>query len=580
VDPYARAIAIVTEPDRRRRPVERPLGVVLGASELDFDWGDDRPLRTAWRDTVIYEAHVKGLTRRHPDVPLQLAGTFAGLACPPVLEHLRALGVTAVELLPVHHRVSEPFLAQRGLSNYWGYSTLGFFAPDARFSSLGTRGGQVRDFKAMVKALHRAGLEVILDVVYNHTCEGGVDGPTLSFRGLDNASYYRLDPNDRSKYRDFTGCGNSLDLRQPDVLAMVLDSLRYWVGEMHVDGFRFDLATTLARGAHGFDPASAFFTAIHQDPMLRDVKLISESWDVGEGGYQVGGFPPRWSEWNGRFRDDVRRFWAGYEPRVSTLASRLAGSSDVFDPPHSGRRGPRASVNFVTAHDGFTLRDLVTYERKRNDKNGESNRDGESNNNGWNCGVEGETRDAGVRALRRRQAKNLLLTTLLSQGVPMILGGDELARTQHGNNNAYCLDDETSWGDWTIDDEKRSMLEFARRALRFRALHSPLRSTTFLRASDRPGRGAVVTWLDRDAKPMNDAKWSADGRALTMLVGDEAARVLVAINGERTPVPMQLPSPGAWAIAIDTGRDAVDDRPLRSSTMLMEPLSMRVLVPG
>ncbi|HYO35206.1 MAG TPA: glycogen debranching protein GlgX, partial [Geodermatophilus sp.] len=411
-----------------------PRGVVVHDS---FPWDGDRRPMTPWSDTVIYEVHVKGATMRHPDVPPALRGTYAGLAHPAFVEHLRSLGVTAVELLPVHSFVSEPHLMRRGLTNYWGYNTLGYFAPHAAYSSAGSGGGQVTEFKAMVKALHAAGIEVVLDVVYNHTAEGDGSGPTLSLRGIDNPGYYRLDGANPARYTDYTGCGNTLDVRRPQVLAMLMDSLRYWVTEMHVDGFRFDLAAALARSMHDVDRLSAFFDVVHQDPVVSRVKLIAEPWDVGEGGYQVGNFPPLWTEWNGKYRDTVRDVWSGAHVGVRDLAYRLTGSSDLY---RSDGRRPFASVNFVTAHDGFTLADLVTYERKRNEANGEDNRDGESHNRNWNGGVEGPSDDPQVRAVRARQVRNHLATLLLSTGVPMLTAGDELGRTQGGNNNAYCQD--------------------------------------------------------------------------------------------------------------------------------------------
>ena len=411
-----------------------------------FDWSDDRPPRVPWADTVIYEAHVKGFTMRHPEVPEALRGTYAGLAHPAALDHLTGLGVTAVELMPVHQFVHDPHLLERGLRNYWGYNTIGYFAPHGAYAAGGTGGEQVAEFKSLVKLLHQAGLEVILDVVYNHTAEGNHLGPTLSLKGFDNPAYYRLVGDDQRYYMDYTGTGNSLNARHPQVLQLIMDSLRYWVTEMHVDGFRFDLASTLARGLHEVDRLSAFFDLIHQDPIVNRVKLIAEPWDVGEGGYQVGKFPWLWSEWNGRYRDCVRDYWRGEPATLPELANRLTGSSDLYE--DDGRR-PAASVNFVTAHDGFTLADLVSYDHKHNEANGEENRDGESHNRSWNCGTEGPTDDPEIRALRRRQQRNFLATVLLSQGVPMLCGGDEMARTQHGNNNAYCQDNELSWLDWS-----------------------------------------------------------------------------------------------------------------------------------
>ncbi len=474
LDPYATAVdgQIDDHPSLCERNPHGPdpadsaghtmLGVVTDPA---FDWGDDtRPCRP-YSDTVIYEAHVKGLTRTHPDVPPELRGTYAGLAHPSVIEHLTSLGVTAVELMPVHQFVQDGVLQGRGLANYWGYNTIGFFAPHNAYSAHGTRGQQVTEFKEMVKALHAAGLEVILDVVYNHTAEGNEKGPTLSFRGIDNSSYYRLVDGDWRHYYDTTGTGNSLLMRHPYVLQLIMDSLRYWVTEMHVDGFRFDLAATLARQFHEVDRLSAFFDLIQQDPVISRVKLIAEPWDVGEGGYQVGNFPPLWSEWNGKYRDAVRDFWRGEDHTLGEFASRLTGSADLYA---RHRRRPRASVNFVTAHDGFTLRDLVSYNDKHNEANGEDNQDGENDNRSWNCGVEGPTRDPAVRELRARQQRNFLATLLLSQGIPMLSHGDELGRTQRGNNNAYCQDNEISWIDWRLGDEQRALLGFTRRLIALR----------------------------------------------------------------------------------------------------------------
>src|SRR5215208_4415014 len=416
-----------------------PKGVVTSPY---FDWANDRPPRTAWNETVVYEVHVKGFTARHPDIPEELRGTYAGLAHPAALEYLSALGVTAVELQPVHQFVHDSHLVERGLRNYWGYNSIGFLAPHNDYSSAVDDGSQVTEFKGMVRALHEAGIEVILDVVYNHTAEGNHLGPILSFRGIDNAAYYRLVPDDRAFYYDTTGTGNSLNMAHPHALQLIMDSLRYWVTDMHVDGFRFDLAATLARQFHEVDRLSAFFDLVQQDPVVGQVKLIAEPWDVGEGGYQVGNFPPHWSEWNGKYRDTVRDFWRGERSTLGEFASRLTGSSDLYQ---DDSRRPLASINFVTAHDGFCLRDLVSYNEKHNQQNLEDNRDGESHNRSWNCGAEGETTDAEVERLRDRQVRNLLVTLFLSQGVPMLLGGDELGRTQKGNNNAYCQDNELSY---------------------------------------------------------------------------------------------------------------------------------------
>src|SRR3954462_6629210 len=442
-----------------------------------FDWVHDRPPRTPWSETIVYEVHVKGFTQRHPGIPEELRGTYAGLAHPAAIEYLAALGVTAVELLPVHQFIQDSHLVERGLRNYWGYNSIGFLAPHNDYSASGQAGGQVQEFKQMVKAMHEAGIEVILDVVYNHTAEGNHLGPTLSFKGLDTRAYYRLVDADPRFYYDTTGTGNSLNMRQPHVLQLIMDSLRYWVTEMHVDGFRFDLAATLARQFHEVDRLSAFFDLIQQDPVVNKVKLIAEPWDIGEGGYQVGNFPALWSEWNGRYRDMVRDFWRGEPATVGELASRLTGSSDLYQ---SDTRRPVASVNFVTAHDGFTLADLTAYNDKHNDANGEGGADGEAHKSSWNCGAEGPTDDPEVNALRDRQRRNFLATLLLSQGVPMLLGGDELARTQQGNNNAYCQDNEISWYDWEIDERRARMLDFTRQLIHFRASHPVFRRTQFL----------------------------------------------------------------------------------------------------
>ena len=506
-DPYARALTggyvlhdAVFEVGQESAP-HVPRSVVV---HDDFDWGDDRRPGTAWAETVVYEMHVKGYTARHPGVPEQLRGTYAGLAHPAAIEHLTGLGVTAVELLPVHHFVSEPHLLRRGLTNYWGYNTLGYFAPHAGYSSSGVHGQQVGEFKAMVRALHEAGIEVLLDVVYNHTAEGDETGPTLSMRGIDNESYYRLLPEDRARYRDYTGCGNTLDLRVPHVLQLVMDSLRYWVQEMHVDGFRFDLASALVRGGHEVDLLGPFLQAVQQDPALASVKLVAEPWDVGEGGYQVGRFPAPWAEWNDRYRDAGRDSWRGSGAGARELASRLSGSSDLFGAPG---RAPWASVNFVTAHDGFSLRDLTSYEHKHNEANGESNRDGESHNRSWNCGVEGETDDAGVNALRRRQARNLLATLLLSSGVPMMTMGDELRRTQRGNNNAYCQDGELSHLSWEPEPGGDDLMAWVSALLALRRDHPVLRQRSFFTGQAPEHRSKDIVWFAADGAELGEQDW-------------------------------------------------------------------------
>jgi isoamylase len=490
-------------PDERDSAPFMPLCVVIDPA---FDWGDDRSPATPLHRSIIYELHVKGFTKLHPEVPENLRGTYAGLAQPGVVEYLQSLGVTAVELLPIHEHADESFVAEKGLVNYWGYNTLGYFAPDQRYASAGTRGEQVREFKAMVKTLHVAGIEVILDVVYNHTAEAGRLGPTLSLRGIDNLVYYRQVPDNLREYIDYTGCGNSLSMLHPRTLQLIMDSLRYWVTEMHVDGFRFDLAATLARGLLADARLTTFFDMIHQDPILSQVKLIAEPWDIGPGGYQVGNFPVLWAEWNGKYRDEVRRLWKGDQIPVADLAYRLTGSSDLYK--HNGRR-PYASINFITAHDGFTLRDLVSYNEKHNEANLEENRDGDNHNNSWNHGVEGPTDDAAINALRARQQRNLMATLLLSQGVPMILAGDERNRTQGGNNNAYCQDNEISWLDWRLDDGAREMLEFTGKLIQLRNEHPALHRRKFFQGRSIHGRQVHdVEWFLPDGKELSEDDWS------------------------------------------------------------------------
>jgi isoamylase len=582
LDPYARAIDgefTLAEPvfghqhgaddtirDERDSAPYVPRSVVVADT---FDWGDDRAPAIPWQDTVIYEAHVKGLTQLHPAVPEHQRGTYAGLAHPAVIDHLVSLGVTAVELLPVHHFVSEPHLLRQGQVNYWGYNSIGYFAPHGAYSAAGTRGEQVREFKEMVRALHAAGLEVILDVVYNHTAEGGEDGPTLSFRGINNGGYYRL--HDGRRYTDYTGCGNTLDVRQPHVLQLIMDSLRYWVTEMHVDGFRFDLASALARSFHDVDRLSAFLTTIQQDPVLSSVKLIAEPWDVGEGGYQVGEFPPLWTEWNDKYRDAVRDFWRGSSGGVRQLGYRLSGSSDLYR--DDGRR-PFASINFVTAHDGFTLRDLVSYDRKHNEANGESNRDGANDNRSWNSGVEGPTDDADVRGLRLQQLRNLLSTLVLSTGVPMLVAGDEMGRTQRGNNNAYCRDDDTSWVHWDLDPEWKDLLAFTRRLLQLRRDHPVFRQQQFFDGRPlHPGGRKDLAWFGPDGIEMSEASWfDAQRHALGMYLSGDAIRTrgprgeritdesyLLVFNGSPREVRFLLPrEPWAtsYVVEVDTAEVA------------------------
>ncbi|TQL04299.1 glycogen debranching protein GlgX [Cellulomonas sp. SLBN-39] len=539
LDPYAKAIDGQVDGDaslysyRFDAPDERNTDDSAGHTMTSvvvnpfFDWGHDRPPQHGYHESVLYETHVKGLTRLHPAVPEELRGTYAGMAHPAVIEHLTSLGVTAVELMPVHQFVNDPSLQERGLSNYWGYNTIGFFAPHNAYAATADSGQQVQEFKSMVKALHEADIEVILDVVYNHTAEGNHMGPTLSFRGIDNASYYRLVDEDQAHYFDTTGTGNSLLMRSPHVLQLIMDSLRYWVTEMHVDGFRFDLAATLARQFHEVDRLSAFFDLVQQDPVISQVKLIAEPWDLGDGGYQVGGFPPLWTEWNGRYRDTVRDFWRGEPSTLGEFASRLSGSSDLYE--HSGRR-PIASINFVTAHDGFTLHDLVSYNDKHNDANGEGGRDGESHNRSWNCGVEGPTDDPQISELRARQRRNFLATMLLSQGVPMLAHGDELGRTQGGNNNGYCQDNEVTWVDWDLDEERLALLEFTRRVVHLRRDHPVFRQRRFFAGAPEHGGESElrdIAWLTPSGQHMQAEAWNSD----------HAFAVMVFLNGDAIDEP-------------------------------------------
>ncbi|MFF8314936.1 glycogen debranching protein GlgX [Streptomyces lydicus] len=551
-----------------------PKGVVVGEDTADEggedEWRDDVRPKTPWPDSVLYELHVRGFTMRHPGIPERLRGTYAGLAHPAALEHLVRLGVTAVELLPVHQFAHEDHLVRRGLRNYWGYNSIGYFAPHAGYAATGTRGQQVGEFKRMVRALHDAGIEVILDVVYNHTAEAGELGPTLSLRGIDNRGYYRL-AGDARRYADYTGCGNTLHVVQPHVLRLITDSLRYWVTEMGVDGFRFDLAAALARSMHDVDMLSPFLAVIAQDPVLRRVKLIAEPWDVGSGGYQVGAFPPLWTEWNDRYRDTVRDFWRGAQHDVRDLGYRLSGSSDLY--AWGGRR-PYASVNFVTAHDGFTLRDLVSYEHKRNADNGENNRDGTHDNRSWNCGAEGETDDPEVNAVRRRQLRNLLTTLLLSTGVPMLVAGDEMGRTQHGNNNAYCQDNALSWVDWSLleDPHWRRLADLAARLIALRRAHPVLRRRAFF--SGRPhGQGGLrdLAWFTADGTEMTEQDWYTPGATLGMyLSGNDITQrdargirivddsFLAVLHAAARPRAVTLPGP-PWAqsyeLLLDTARE-------------------------
>ncbi|MGZ8475222.1 MAG: glycogen debranching protein GlgX [Candidatus Limnocylindria bacterium] len=549
------------EPDDRDSAPFVPKGVVVNHA---FVWGGDTQLHTPFDQTLIYEVHVKGFTQLHPEVPEELRGTYAGLGSASAIDYLSALGVTAVELLPVHQHVNDRALVERGLSNYWGYNTIGFFAPDVRYSATGE---PVSEFKTMVKRLHDAGIEVILDVVYNHTGEGSHLGPTLSFRGIDNKSYYRLDPRDRRWYVDYTGTGNTLDATSPWVLQLIMDSLRYWVTEMHVDGFRFDLASALARELHDVDKLGSFFDIIGQDPIISRVKLIAEPWDLGPGGYQVGNFPAGWAEWNGKYRDGVRRFWKGIGGHAAELGYRLSGSSDLY--ASSGRQ-PHASINFITAHDGFTLNDLVSYEERHNDANGEKNQDGEPHNESMNFGVEGETDDEAVIEARERQKRNLLATLLLSQGVPMLLGGDEIGRTQRGNNNGYAQDNEIGWFDWDLKRRDRQLLEFTRGLIGLFRQHPVLRRRRFFQGRQiRGSRVKDLTWYAPDGSEMTDAAWQAPGvRTLGVQFAGDAIdergprgevilddTLLIILNADERPVAFTLPNHGTarrWELVFDT----------------------------
>ena len=535
-----------------------------------FDWGDDRRPRIPWHETIVYETHVRGLTMRHPDVPEEQRGTYSGLSSEPVIDHLKRLGVTAVELMPVHQFIHDRRLHELGLRNYWGYNSIAYLAPHNDYACYGQRGQQVQEFRQMVKTLHDAGIEVILDVVYNHTAEGNDRGPALSFKGVDNPAYYRLDPDDHRRYVDYTGTGNSLNMRHPHVLQLIMDSLRYWVNEMHVDGFRFDLAATLARELHDVDKLSSFFDLIQQDPVVSQVKLIAEPWDVGEGGYQVGNVPPLWSEWNGKYRDEVRDFWRGADHTVAEFGYRFTGSSDLYE---STGRTPSASINFITAHDGFPLADLVSYDGKHNDANGEENRDGTDDNRSWNCGVEGPTDDAEVIALRRRQQRNLLCTLLLSQGVPMLLGGDELGRTQGGNNNAYAQDNEISWYDWEATDT--DLLEFTTRLMALRREHPVFRRRKWFQGRPIMGeRADDIEWFTPEGTTMTEDDWKVSyARSIAVFLNGQAIRGLgnrgqpvvdesfyAVFNAYQEPMEFVLPDgPYAerWVTVIDTSQDDV-----------------------
>ena len=582
IDPYAKAIDGTVDPRAANVLPYVPSGAPDADLELDdeddadavpkcvvidpsFDWEGDAQPETPWADTVIYEVHVKGLTQRCPGVAEHLRGTYAGLASDEALEHLTSLGVTAVELLPIHHIADEHFLHDRGLTNYWGYSSIGYLAPHAPYAATGTRGEQVREFKGMVKALHGAGIEVILDVVYNHTAEGNELGPMLAFRGIDNASYYRLSPEEPRHYVDFTGTGNSLNPVHPSVLRLITDSLRYWVLDCHVDGFRFDLASALAREFYDVDRLATFFDVIHQDPVLSQVKLIAEPWDVGPGGYQVGNFPVLWAEWNDQYRDTMRDLWRGHG-NVAAFARRFTGSSDLYQ---DDGRHPSASINYVTAHDGFTLADLVSYDHKHNEANGEGNRDGSDDNRSWNCGAEGPTDDPEIRALRERQQRNFLATLLLSHGVPMLLGGDEVARTQQGNNNAWCQDNEISWLDWERDESRESLLGFTRQLVALRREHPVFRRPHYLDGGTTAGLLPDAWWFRADGQKMTARDWeSPDHHVLGLFLNGDEIRARTAhgepiaddsfvllLNASPEPVTFVLPPRrfgAAWDLELDT----------------------------
>jgi isoamylase len=607
LDPYAKATARETrwgdemwgyrlgDPqadlsfDERDNARFAPLAAVLDDA---FTWGDDRAPHIPWNKTLIYEMHVKGFTKLHPEVPEKIRGTYAGVSSDAAIRYLKNLGITAVELLPAHEFVDDRQLVDRGLVNYWGYNTLGFFAPERRYASVAAAGDMVREFKTMVRNLHSAGIEVILDVVYNHTAEGSQLGPTLSFRGIDNASYYRLSPEDPRYYMDFTGCGNTFHMRNQRVLQLIMDSLRYWITHMHVDGFRFDLASTLARQLHEVDKLGAFFDIIHQDPIISQVKLIAEPWDLGAGGYQVGNFPVLWSEWNGKYRDCIRRFWKGDGGVVSEFATRFCGSSDLYE--WSSRR-PHASINFVTAHDGFTLHDLVSYDHKHNEANGENNRDGTDNNLSWNCGAEGESDDPKIRALREKKKRSFLATLILSQGAPMLLAGDEIGHTQHGNNNAYCQDNEISWLHWDLTDDQESLLKFVRGVTALFDEEPVFHRRRFFHGQAIQGEEAPeIAWLDPTGVEMSKEAWNtADVRCLGVqlfggnidvdehgeaILGDT---MLLLFNADHAnTIPFLLPPPGdgnPWELVFDTSEVSSERGKAVGKSYPLQPCSMVVL---
>lgn len=586
IDPYAKAIAgtlqwndalfgyEVGHPDEDLSFSQvdsaefTPKSVVV---DNHFDWEGDKAPKTPMYKSIIYETHVKGFTQQHPDIPEKIRGSYSALAHPATIEYLKSLGITAVELMPIHHFITDRHLRDQGLTNYWGYNSIGYFAPDVRYASQGIQGEQVKEFKEMVKALHKAGIEVILDVVYNHTGEGNHMGPTLSFRGIDNAAYYRLTDNPRY-YMDYTGTGNTLNAMLPNVLRMIMDSLRYWIVEMHIDGFRFDLASTLARELHDVNKLSSFFDVVHQDPLISQVKLIAEPWDIGEGGYQVGKFPPGWAEWNGKYRDCIRDYWIGSESMLGEFAERFTGSSDLYQDDY---RRPTASINFVTAHDGFTLHDLVSYNEKHNQANGENNQDGESHNRSWNCGAEGPTDDADINALRAKQKRNLLTTLFLSQGVPMLVAGDEISRTQSGNNNAYCQDNEISWLDWANKDE--SLLRFTTQLIAFRKAHPVFSRRKWFQGMPIKGIGLEdIAWFLPEGLEMDDAHWQHDfARSLAVYLNgagirslsDDGERIFdnsfyILFNAHWEPIPYILPKKKyarTWIKTLDTELDTIEE---------------------
>ena len=586
LDPYAKAVSGVIEWDdalfgyQPGHPEEDlsfnttdsadfiPKAVVIDSA---FDWEGDQPPDTSYNNSVIYEAHVKGLTKMHPEIPEDIRGTYAAIGHPVTIGYLKTLGITAIELMPVHHFVSDRHLQEKGLSNYWGYNTLGFFAPDVRYSSSGKLGQQVAEFKQMVKSLHKAGIEVILDVVYNHTAEGNQMGPTLSFKGIDNSSYYRLTEENKRYYMDYTGTGNTLNANLPSVLRLLMDSLRYWILDMHVDGFRFDLASTLARELHEVNRLSAFFDIIHQDPVISQVKLIAEPWDVGEGGYQVGKFPPGWAEWNGKFRDCIRDYWSGSENTLPEFADRITGSADLY----KDYRKPTASINFITAHDGFTLHDLVSYNEKHNHANGEDNNDGESNNRSWNCGVEGPTDDPDINGLRLKQKKNFLTTLFLSQGVPMLVAGDEIGRTQHGNNNSYCQDNEISWINWEAAD--RGLLDFTSKLIHLRTEHAVFSRKNWFKGKPVKGLGIEdIAWFLPDGAAMKEEHWNkGEAKSVSIYLNGKGLHAVDSLgnrivddnfymifNAHNEETKYQLPAEHygkEWQLVLDTANDSPEE---------------------